>query len=129
MLVCSVSMRAPRRAIPADVAEAAAALDATTTGFVVFATLVDDPASVADHVDAYLGEIMVEAASASDSITAGGAYTDGVVEAASAGSVQDGAIAAAGAARIISASRAGGSVVVSEGGGKTHIISNVGAVT
>jgi hypothetical protein len=40
------------------------------TGFVVFATLVDDPASVSEIVDAYLGEIMLEAASAADTLSA-----------------------------------------------------------
>src|SRR5580765_1046228 len=71
MLVCSVSQRGRRAAIAADVAEAAAALDAPGTGNVVFATLVDDPASVGEIVDAYLGEIMLEAASASVIVDAG----------------------------------------------------------
>ena len=66
MLVCNVSLRPPRAGIAADIAEAAAALDTLGTGNVVFATLVDDPASVGEMVDAYLGEIMLEAASAND---------------------------------------------------------------
>lgn len=99
MLVCNISMRAPKRAIAADVSEIGAALDATTTGFVVFATLVDDPANVLDVVDAYLGEIMAEAASASDDITAGSVYGAAVDEAMTAADVQDGTAAGAGIAR------------------------------
>jgi len=94
MLVCHVSMRPPRRAVLADVAEVAIALDATTTGFVVFATLVDDPASVGDFVDAYLGEIMVEAASAADVVEAGLDLNAAVDESASAAAVEDGAVPA-----------------------------------
>jgi SPRY domain len=74
MLICNVSLRPPRHAIAADLAEVAAALDASTTGQVVFATLVDDPASVSETVDAFTGEIMLEAASASDTIDVGFAY-------------------------------------------------------
>jgi hypothetical protein len=70
MLVCNVSMRPPRRAIAADLAEATIAADATATGQVVFVTLVDDPANVHDIVDGYLGPIMLEAASASDAADA-----------------------------------------------------------
>ena len=49
MLVCNVSLRPPRTAIAASVAEVATALDdlGSGSGQVVFATLVDDPASVA----------------------------------------------------------------------------------
>jgi len=90
MLVCSVSLRPPRRAIAATIAEAATALDGATTGQVIFATLVDDPASVGDAVDAYLGEIMLEVASASDSVTAGSNYAAAVDEAVTAIDVQDG---------------------------------------
>src|SRR5262245_58714994 len=67
MLVCNVSVRPLRRAIAADLAEATAAADSPGTGNVVFATLVDDPANVQDVVDAYLGQIMLEAASAASS--------------------------------------------------------------
>lgn len=94
MLVCNVSLRAPRRSIAVELAEAAAALDATTTGNVVFATLVDDPASVNDIVDAFLGEVMVEAASASDAVEGGLAFTSDIAEAASAGDTQDGTVTA-----------------------------------
>jgi hypothetical protein len=64
MLVCNVSLRPPRSAIAADVAEITAAVDALATSNVVFATLVDDPASVGDLIDAYLGVIMLEATNA-----------------------------------------------------------------
>jgi len=90
MLVCSVSLRAPRRAIAADLEEAATAADATATGNVVFATLVDDPANVNDTVDAYLGEIMVEAASAADSLNAGLTYAVAIDEATTAADTQTG---------------------------------------
>jgi hypothetical protein len=154
MLVCSISQRARRAAIAADVAEAAAALDLPGTGNVVFATLVDDPASVGDIVDAYSGEIMLEAASAGDSLDAGMVFTVAVdetgfataidatsvhdpatltadvVETASADATQD----ASGVSLnlpIISASRAGLGAIVAgaNGSSKTIIISNAGAVT
>jgi len=80
MLVCNVSLRPPRSAISAMIAEATTAADATATGNVVFATLVDDPASVAEIVDAYLGEIMLEAASAADTLNAGMELAVGVNE-------------------------------------------------
>jgi hypothetical protein len=80
MLVCSVSQRARRTAIAATVAEITAAVDATATGNVVFATLVDDPASVGDRVDAFLGEIMVEAASATDTVSVGSIRTTTIIE-------------------------------------------------
>jgi Concanavalin A-like lectin/glucanases superfamily len=91
MLVCSVSQRPRGRVVAADLAEAAAALDASTTGTVVFATLVDDPASVGDSVDAYLGEIMVEAANASASVDGivPSTYSADVAEAGIAASTQD----------------------------------------
>ena len=84
MLVCNVSLLARRASIAAEVAEAAVALDAPGTGNVVFATLVDDPASVGDHIDAFLGQIMREAASAAVTVTAGLAYAVAVVEAVTA---------------------------------------------
>jgi len=66
MLVCNVSLRPPRGAIAATIAEAVTATATTTIEAAVLAALVDDPAAVTDAVDAYLGEIMLEAASASD---------------------------------------------------------------
>jgi hypothetical protein len=93
MIVCNVSLRPPRRAIAADLAEAAGALDALGTGNVVFATLVDDPASVLETVDAYLGEIMLEAASAADAVSLVSVYDVAVVEAATAADTQTGTLA------------------------------------
>lgn len=90
MLVCNVSLLRRRAAIAADVAEVTLAVDALATGNVVFATLVDDPASVNDRVDAYLGEIMLEAANASSIVNAGLIYKVAVDEAASASSVLTG---------------------------------------
>lgn len=83
MLVCNVSLRPPRSAIAASLAEAVAATDATATG-IVFATLVDDPASVGDIVNAYLGEIMLEAATATDTVVPVFIYDSEIVEAMTA---------------------------------------------
>jgi Putative Ig domain/Concanavalin A-like lectin/glucanases superfamily len=96
MLVCNVSQLRRRAAIAAGLAEAATALDAPGTGNVVFATLVDDPASVGEHVDAFLGQIMLEAANASSTVTAGLAYAATIAEAVTA-------IDAASASRQVSA--------------------------
>jgi hypothetical protein len=94
MLACSVSLRPPRRTIAAELAEAIAATDATASGQVVFATLVDDPASVGEIVDAFLGNIMLEAASANDVVDGNfvGIYTGTIAEAATAGDTLDGAV-------------------------------------
>lgn len=91
MLVCNVSLQIPRT-ISADIAEVGAAAavaaghivstfvdiieaaDATATAATegnVFPALVDDPASASDHLDARLGQYMVEAANASDAVSAG----------------------------------------------------------
>jgi hypothetical protein len=75
--------------------EAAEANDALGTGNVVFATLVDDPASVGEIVDAYLGEIMVEAASASDSFDSGFSYDATINESLTAADPQDATITTA----------------------------------
>lgn len=88
MLVCNVSLRPPRRAISSEIAEAATAVDALGTGNIVFATLVDDPASVRETVDAYLGEIMIEAASADAVADAGFFYGATINEAATAADTQ-----------------------------------------
>ena len=82
MLVCNVSQARRRAAISADIAELAAAVDDPGTGNVVFATLVDDPASVNEHVDAYLGQIMVESATAASTVNAGLVYAIRVDEVA-----------------------------------------------
>jgi hypothetical protein len=81
MLVCNVSQLRSRAAIAADVAELAAALDAPGSGNVIFTALVDDPASGHENVDAFLGQIIRELASASDTVsTAGFVYAVTVAE-------------------------------------------------
>src|SRR5580765_6886249 len=128
MLVCSVSQLRRRAAIAADVAEAAIALDSPGTGNVVFATLVDDPASVGEFVDAYLGEIMLEVASAADAIDAylPAIYNAAMVEAAAADSAQD----AAPAVLFTTFSSASAGVVLSNGNltaTHTNTTANIGA--
>jgi len=91
MLVCNISLRPPRLAIAATVAETATAADATTVG-AVFEALVDDPASATDILAEYLGEFLSEAASAADSFSTVGAFDAEVIEAAAADSAQDGAL-------------------------------------
>jgi hypothetical protein len=149
MLVCNVSLLNRRATILAGIVEATQALDAPGTGNVVFATLVDDPASVREIVDAYLGEIMKEAASATATVSAGVVYrvnideaataldasrlpmiwSAAVAEAASAAASQDTGAVAVGKPTALSASRAGaGSAVVTSATGKTQIIPGIGAV-
>lgn len=109
MLVCSVS--APHRVraeiaevgaaidtvlrdsslVSADIAETSAAIDDVSNG-ATFPALVDDPASGNDIVDAYLGEIMLEAASADDIISWGLAYDAAINEAATAADTQNAAL-------------------------------------
>jgi hypothetical protein len=67
----------------ADIAEIVTAIDDVTNGLFFFPALVDDPASSSDMVDAYLGEIMLEAASADDSVSGGFVYDATVAEVAS----------------------------------------------
>src|SRR5262252_1804430 len=97
MLVCHVSQPARRAAIVADIVEAAAASDMTTHGHVVFAALVDDPTNVLDHVDAFNGQIMLEAASAASTVSAGLAYGAAIVEAATAADVPNASVPIVGA--------------------------------
>jgi hypothetical protein len=80
------SASARRGALSASLVETALAVDASTTGTVIFATLVDDPASVSDHVDALVGELMVEAASATATVTVSSVRGAAVVEEAAAAS-------------------------------------------
>jgi hypothetical protein len=91
MLVCHVSQLRRQATVAADISETAAAVDAPGTGNVVFATLVDDPASVGETVDAYLGEIMLEAASADTILDANvpGTYAVTVAEATTATDLPD----------------------------------------
>jgi hypothetical protein len=95
MLVCNVSRLRDPKAIATNLVEATAARDVPGTasnvfstllaevavawdapGFVggVFGALVDDPASAGEYVNAYLGEIMLEAASAAAILNAGLIY-------------------------------------------------------
>lgn len=117
MLVCFVSQLGRRATIAAEMAEAAAAADATAienvglavdvlesafardapeSGGVVFDTLVDDPASVGDHVDAFLGQNMLEAASAAATVTAGFGYAAAIAEAAAAADLLSSSVPIAG---------------------------------
>ena len=61
MLVCNVSLLRRRAAIAADIAETTTALDAPGTWQRRVCHFVDDPASVGEHADAFLGQIMLEA--------------------------------------------------------------------
>jgi hypothetical protein len=106
MLVCNVSLLRRRVSIAAELAEAAVALDSPGTGNVVFATLVDDPASVGDHVDAYLGEIMREAASAAATVNAGMVYAVAVVEAGTAVDLPAGSVPTIWSAAVVEAATA-----------------------
>src|SRR5262245_49582876 len=74
MFVSLVSLRRRHAAIAADILEATTATDALGTGAVILVTLIDDPANVDDIVDAFIGELLYEAASASDTISAGLSY-------------------------------------------------------
>jgi hypothetical protein len=120
MLICNVSVGRAARAIATGLAEAAISTDtpighvgvraaelteqvtATDTAdieHVVFDTLVDDPASANEILDASLGSLMEEAASASDTITTGIAYAAAVDEAVTAGSAEDATVIAAAVGR------------------------------
>jgi len=91
MLVCNVSLRPPRMAIAATVAETVTAADAIAVG-AVFDALVDDPASAIDTIAEYLGEFLSEAASAADSYSTVGMFDAEVIEATVADSAQDGVL-------------------------------------
>jgi hypothetical protein len=92
MFVNVVSLRSRRGAISVDLVESTTALDSPGTGNIVFATLVDDPASVGDVVDAYLGEIMLEAANSDALVDTGLAYDATMDEAATAAEASDAAL-------------------------------------
>jgi SPRY domain len=84
MLVCNVSAGPRRAPFVIGLVEASSAVDDSATGLAVLATLIDDPASVDDDVDAYLGDIMVEAASATEVADTALAYSVLVDEVANA---------------------------------------------
>jgi hypothetical protein len=117
MLVCNVSQSQRRAGITADLAEAAAAVDSPGTGNVVFATLVDDPASVGDHVDAYLGQIMREAASAAATVNAGLVYRVAVDETVTAISTQSGSVPTVWSAAVVEAATAASTQSATAGAG------------
>lgn len=115
MLVCSISsLRAPRGltleiieaiaaadaasahivGIAVEIVEATEAADTPSTGL-IFATLIDDPASVNETVDAYLGEMMLEAASAADDLSTGSIFAAAIDEVLTAAATQDGDTTAA----------------------------------
>lgn len=94
MLVCNVSLRPARTAIAVDLAEIATAIDASSVGL-IFATIVDDPASAGEFLDAYSGEIMLEAASADAVVSVPAIYSDTVNETMTASSTQDATLGAA----------------------------------
>jgi hypothetical protein len=80
--------------LTAEMSEGALALDAPAIQFAVFNTLVDDPASVGDVVDAFLGENMDEAASANTVLDASipAAYNVAVNEVTTTADTADGTI-------------------------------------
>jgi len=83
VLVCNISY-APPRVIAAEIAEAVTAADVTATTNVVFVTLIDDPTSIVDIFTSHLGETMLEAASAADTVSVAGSVSGAVDEAATA---------------------------------------------
>src|SRR5580765_2163027 len=91
MLVCNVSLRAPRGAIAAEIAESVAALDTQSPG-VVWAGLVDEPAAANATTNALLGLIIAEAASANTALDAGTVFAAAIVENTTAISAQNGAV-------------------------------------
>ena len=92
MLVCNVSMGPRGRAIAAELEEIALADDTNTSGQVFFATLVDDPASVNATVDAFVGEIMLEAANAGDAVSVGIIYDADIIAAVTSTDTPDASI-------------------------------------
>lgn len=79
MLVNAVVLRSRRAAIAATVFERADAIDTPSTG-TIFAILADDNASALDTLDCFVGQIMIEAASATATVDVGAVYNAAVVE-------------------------------------------------
>lgn len=153
MLVCNIVSRPRRGAIAVDLIETAVASDANTIGNIVVAALVDAPASVTDRVDAYLGQLMAEIATATDNYSVGllhavsidepaaardalaprgpGVVIAGMVEAVTAIDTPNADVPVLTAQRVLCSSRAGlaSAMVDDDGSGKTRVISNIGAVT
>lgn len=147
MLVCFLVARPLAHEIAADLAEAAAADDASLWSM-SFDLVVDEPASADDLFDAFFGDPIAEAASANDVVDAKFGQVAALVETANAQDqigIDPGdreVIEAANAEDMLSASTAGivtsvlstssswgKSAVVEVGGGKTQIISDIGVVS
>src|SRR5262245_26438692 len=79
MLICNTSWHPQRAAILADIAEGAFAADVPTSGTALDG-FIDDPASIIDSVDAFIGEIMSEGANADDIISIGAIYNADILE-------------------------------------------------
>lgn len=83
MLICNVSLRPPARVLAVTLAEAAAAAD-TASMLVGLLAPIDEPVTALETLDAFVGQIMLEAASASDSVQSGLIYAVLLDEPASA---------------------------------------------
>ena len=94
MLVCNVSLRPKGHIVAADLAETAAAADLPGTGNIVFATLIDDPASATETVNAFVGVIMEELANGDDVLDAI-VSNIAIAESATASDTQDATVVAA----------------------------------
>lgn len=92
MLICSVSLHPPR-VIASAVAEIAHAVETVGTESAVLTALVDDPASADDIFVVTIGDVIEEAASASEAADAGLVFAVAVDETVTAADTQAGAIA------------------------------------
>jgi hypothetical protein len=79
MLVCSVVLQTKHATLAAAVTEATDATDTTSLG-VVFANLVDAPGAAIDHLDAFVGLLIGEAANAAAVVNAGSIRNAAIVE-------------------------------------------------
>jgi hypothetical protein len=135
MLVCHVTIRPAGRLVPAEIAEIGAAADLSDTGNVVFATFVDDPASGSDIIDAYLGQIMLEVASADAVADAGFSASLAINETATAADIPNGTVVAAGGATtwnpsdIAQATLSNGNLTVTTSGVNTGVRATTGFTT
>lgn len=79
MLVCSVVLRPKRGTLASTIVETATATDAPSIN-AVFAIIADDPGAASDTVSAFVGQLMVEAASAAAVVDAGSLRNAAIVE-------------------------------------------------
>ena len=86
MLVCNVSLRSQRKAIAAEIVEIGAAAEDLLSD-AGFGLLIDAPALASEVVDAFMGEIMLEVASANSVVTVVSVYTVASDEGASANDI------------------------------------------